>query len=178
MKAQINLTTPSKNRTKWTCINCIIIILCIYGGIFQQYHRVNVASPMILVIIGWHTLNALKRLWIDTGNMNWIKYLIPVVILATLGLSGIAIGRLQGVYYNHQLANHGQIITGEVIFVKTNEFPEFDFYYNRYAAVRYTFNNKHFTQDIDNKKQKLILGDSVKLRLSTKNPLIIEAVDN
>lgn len=178
MKAQINLTAPSKNRTKWTCINCIIIILCIYGGIFQQYHKVNVASPIALFVIGWRTLNALKRLWIDTSSMNWIKHLIPVAILATLGLSGIAIGKLQGIYYAHQLANNSQTVIGKVEFVKKNEFPEFDFYYNRYASVRYKFNNKYFMQDIDNKKQKLIQGDSVKLRLSTKNPLIIEAVDN
>ncbi len=134
------------------------------------------AGPGMLLLISWHTLNALKRLWIDTSNMNWIKHLIPVALLVTIGLSALTIGKLQKVYYSYEFSNHDQTVAGEITFVTPHEFPFF--YYNRYASVRYKFNNKYFTQDISNKKQKLILGDSIKLRLSTKNPLIIEAVDN
>ncbi|NRF41413.1 hypothetical protein [Pedobacter foliorum] len=176
MKEYKKLTPPSKKRTIWTYINCIVIILCIYAGIFQQYHRVNLASAGMLLIISWHTLNALKRLWIDTSEMNWVKHLFPLVILITLGLSAVAIGKLEKVYLDHQLTNYGLTITGKVEIVNTREFPILYAYYSRYALVRYKLNNRYFMKEIDNKKQKLVQGDSIKLKVSTQHPEIVEAV--
>lgn len=176
MKEYLKFTPLSKKRTIWTYINCIVIILCIYAGIFHQYHKVNMVSASVLLIIGWHTLNALKRLWIDTSEMNGIKHLIPVTILVTLGLSAVVIGKLEKVYLDHQLTNHGQTITGKVEIVNTREFPILYPYYSRYALVRYKLNNKYFMKEIDNKKQKLIQGDSITLRISTQHPEIVEAV--
>lgn len=176
MKEYIKPTAPSKNRTKWTYINCAVIILCIYAGIFHQYHKVNVVSASLLLIIGWHTLNGLKRLWIDPSEMNWIKHLIPVTILVTLGLSAIVIGKLEKIYFAYQLTNHGQTITGKVEIVNTREFPILYPYYSRYALVRYKLNNKYFMKEIDNREQRLIQGDSIKLKVSTQHPEIVEAV--
>lgn len=94
-------------------------------------------------------------------------------MLIILGLSVITISKLQKVYYAYQLANHSQTVAGEVLIVRS---PEFDLYYDHYALVQYKFNNKNFIQKIDNKKQKLILGDTIKLKVSTQHPEIVEAV--
>lgn len=172
MKEYIKLTAPSKKRTIWTCILSTMLLLSIYLGIFHQYHL----DGSLLFWLGSTSLIYLNQLWIDTSKMNWIKHLLPFLILIILGLSVITIGKLQKVYYAYQLANNSQTVTGEVVLVKTHEFPEFDFYYRRYAKVIYRFNNKNFIQKIDNKKQQLILGDTIKLKISTQHPEIVEAV--
>lgn len=92
-----------------------------------------------------------------------------------MGLSILAVFKLQKVYYGYELSNHGYTVKGKVEFVQKHEF--FDLYYNHYAVVSYKFNDKSFIQKIENKEQKLNRGDIIMLRLSTQHPKIIEAVD-
>lgn len=172
---QIKLTAPSKKRTIWTCVLCGIILLCIYVGIFHQYYKVNMINAGTLFWAGALSLTHLKQLWLDTSKMNWTRILFPIAIIIIMGLSVLAIFKLQKVYYGYELTNHGYTVTGKVESVQKYEF--FDLYHDHYAVVSYKFNNKNYIQKIDNKEQKLNRGNIIMLRLSTQHPKIIEVVD-
>lgn len=176
MIGHLKLTAPSTKRTILTFLITSVILLCIYIAVFQPwYNSFQIHTPPLLMA-GTYSLTYLKHLWFDTSNMNWTRILLPVVIILIVGLSAFGISKLQKIYYSYELANHGQTVVAKVDIVGTNDFNLFDSYKN-YALVRYKFNNTPFYKKIDNKEQKLIKGETIMLRLSTKHPHIIEVVN-
>lgn len=178
MNKYLRLHPRSKNKVIWTIVLSSIILFCIYIGIFQlhYYNKESVASTLLLVVGNCFLI--LQMIWLETSNLL-VRTLCGFLLLVAVRFSALGVLQVQKLYYAQQLENHGKIVDGKVLLVRSSEsslFCNHYLFYNHYMVVRYALNNENFVQKIDDENQRFSEGDNLKLRISTKHPGILQVV--
>ena len=172
MNKHLRLRPRSKSKVIWTLVLSLIILFCIYIGIFQlhYYNRESVASTLLLVVGNCFLI--LQMIWLETSNVL-VRTLCGFLLLVAIRFSALGVLELQKLYYVQQLENHGKIVEGKVLLVRSSESS---LLYNHYMVVRYALNNENFVRKINDENQRFNEGDNLKLRISVEHPGILQVV--
>jgi len=172
MNKYIRLHPRSKSKVIWTLILSSIILFCIYIGIFQlHYYNKESVAFMLLALVG-NCFIILQMMWLETSNLL-IRTLFGFLLLVAVRFSALGVLQLQKLYYAQQLENHGKIVDGKVLLVRSSKSS---LLYDHYMVVRYALNNENFVQKIDDENQRFNEGDNLKLRISAEHPGILQIV--
>lgn len=160
----------SKTKTMWSFILFLILLVCIYIGIFHSHRYFGFDSNLWLFMIGFFSLLALEEMWI-ANNGKWQKLKSFLFILFV----GVPIGGfvmlMHSNYVSMQLAKYGVKTTGVVtkLFLRSGRRSS-----TNYAVFTYKINSKIWTQVIMNEESPLYLGDTLTLICSEKDPEVFK----
>lgn len=143
----------------------LVILICVYVGIFHSHRYYGFDIVLWLVMIGIVSIVVLDSIWFDDGK--WPKLRMFLFMLFVVGPTGALVIFLHSVYINKQLIGHEVTVKGVVtkLYVKTGKNSQ-----TPYAVFSYQVNGKTWTQDMENTGYPLEIGDSVRLVCSKLDP--------
>lgn len=173
MTPPIKFLPASKNKIIWTLVASITLLTCIYYGIFKTNDRSGLfGDAWFLLLFGVNSVDALRKLWLDTSGLLYRKIISYLVFLVTITLISTVVWQMRKVYRSSQLANQSQVIDAKVdLIMEATEFPD---YRDQRALILYQFNKKNYLQEVNNENLHLIKDERIKVRISVQHPEIME----
>lgn|GEM_PF-2268171 len=151
----------------------LVILICVYFGIFHSHRYYGFDLVLWLAIIGTGSIGILDFMWFNQGR--WHKLRLFLFMLFIVGPTAALVIFLHNVYVDKQLIGH-EITTKGIItklYVKRGRNSV-----TPYAVFSYQVNGKTWTQDMKNTEDPLVVGDSVQLVCSELDPEVFLRLRN
>ncbi|MEJ7557083.1 MAG: hypothetical protein WKF66_02170 [Pedobacter sp.] len=165
-----NYRLRSDKRT-YACIPLLILIVCIYIGIYHSHRYFGFDSDFWLGITGLLCLVALHTILFDVGKVNKYKFSFFVLVVGVPLLSLVILMHMT--YRKHQFAGNKVKVPGVVteLFTRRAKRSHTD-----YAIFTYQVDHKAFRQIVKNEDNKLYVGDTIIIVCSAADPEVFRFV--
>jgi hypothetical protein len=170
MAAYLKIRPRSKKRTIWSFALAVVLLSCMYIGVFHLHHYQRYVVFPLVTSIAVISATQLQELWLEPVKIQFFRPLVVLFTMILLWIGGQLTLKLQAIYLTYELSKYGEITNGQIDQVVDKS----SFLNPRYVLVSYKFKGKTWLQKLDDENGIYQKNDVLKIKLASREPDIIE----